>query len=108
MIQFEQIRVDPLAPEFAQPHPKQESIWARQYGDVFVKALLADYPTPKLVEDALRDSLSTAQDLAPSVGMAPNETCEYEGGTIAVMMMTIMMAVVVVLVKTGKGMVRAW
>lgn len=38
MIRLEQIRVDPLAPEFAKPHPKQESIWARQYADGFVKA----------------------------------------------------------------------
>ena len=39
MIRLEQIQVDPLAPEFAKPHPKQESIWVRQYADGFVKAL---------------------------------------------------------------------
>ena len=81
MIRLEQIRDDPLAPEFAKPHPKQESIWARQYADGFVKALLDDYPTPELVVDALRDGLSTAQDLLHSVGMASNDTCEYEGGS---------------------------
>ena len=80
MIRLEQIRVDPLAPEFAKPHPKQESIWARQYADSFVKALLDDYPTPELVVDALRDGLSTGQDLLCSVDMAPNDTGEYEGG----------------------------
>ena len=107
-IRLEQIRVDPFAPEFAKPHPKQESIWARQYADGFVKAPLDDYPTPELVVDPLRDGLSTAQDLVYSVGMAPSDTCEYEGGTIAVMMMmTITMAVVVVLVRTSKGMARA-
>lgn len=31
MIRLEQIRVDPNAPDFAKPHPKQESIWSRQY-----------------------------------------------------------------------------
>lgn len=108
-IRLEQIRVDPFAPEFAKPHPKQESIWARQYADGFVKAPLDDYPTPELVVDTLRDGLSTAQDLVRSVGMAPSDTCEYEGGTIAVMMMmTITMAVVVVLVRTSKGMARAF
>ena len=107
-IRLEQIRVDPFAPEFAKPHPKQESIWARQYADGFVKAPLDDYPTPELVVDTLRDGLSTAQDLVRFVGMAPSDTCEYEGGTIAVMMMmTITMAVVVVLVRTSKGMARA-
>lgn len=107
-IRLEQIRVDPFAPEFAKPHPKQESIWAHQYADGFVKAPLDDYPTPELVVDTLRDGLSTAQDLVRSVGMAPSDTCEYEGGTIAVMMMmTITMAVVVVLVRTSKGMARA-
>ena len=80
MIRLEHIRVDPFAPEFAKPHPKQESIWARQYADGFVKAPLDDYPTPELVEDTLRDGLSTAQDLVRSIGMAPNDTCEYEGG----------------------------
>ena len=73
-----------------------------------MKAPLDDYPTPELVVDTLRDGLSTAQDLVRSVGMAPSDTCEYEGGTIAVMMMmTITMAVVVVLVRTSKGMARA-
>lgn len=62
-IRLERIRVDPFAPEFAKPHPKQESIWARQYADGFVKAPLDDYPTPELVVDTLRDGLSTAQDL---------------------------------------------
>ena len=79
-IRLEQIRVDPLAPEFAKPHPKQESIWARQYAHIFMKASLDDYPTPELVVDAWRDGLSTAQDLARSVDMAAKDTCEYEGG----------------------------
>ena len=42
MIRLEQIRVDPSAPEFAKPHPKQESIWARQYLDGFTKVRLDD------------------------------------------------------------------
>lgn len=99
-IRLEQIRVDPFAPEFAKPHPKQESIWAHQYADGFVKAPLDDYPTPELVVDTLRDGLSTAQDLVRSVGMAPSDTCEYEGGTIAMMMM-------ITITRTSKGMARA-
>ena len=80
MIGLEQIRVDPLAPVFAKPHPKQESIWACQYADSSMKAHLDDYPTPELVVDVLRDGLSTAQDLLRSIDMAPNDTGEYEGG----------------------------
>ena len=80
MIRLEQIRVDPLAPEFAKPHPKQESIWDRQYTDGFMKAPLDDYPTPESVVDAWRDGRSAAQDLVRSVDMAPNDTCEHEGG----------------------------
>lgn len=71
---MEQIRVDPLAPEFAKPHPKQESIWARQYPDGFVKARLDEYPTPELVVNAWKDGILIAQELARAVGMAPNDT----------------------------------
>lgn len=48
MIRLEQIRVDPSAPEFAKPHPKQESIWAKQYPVGYEKARLhGSIPRPR-------------------------------------------------------------
>lgn len=44
MIRLEEIRINPDAPDFAKPHPKQESIWHRQYEDGYEKVSLRDYP----------------------------------------------------------------
>lgn len=60
MIHLEEIRVDPLAPEFTKPHPKQESIWSQQYVQPLNKADLVAYPnigTEKLAEYARRGSM---------------------------------------------------
>ena len=45
MIRLEEIRVDPSAPEFVKPHPKQESIWGQQYERPINMANLQEYPT---------------------------------------------------------------
>ena len=71
MIRLEQIRVDPNAPEFAKPHPKQESIWAQQYPVGFEKVRLDQYPDHGEEVQAWREGISVAQELARSVGMAP-------------------------------------
>lgn len=44
MIRLEEIRVDPPAPEFAKPHPKQENIWGQQYERPLNRANLKEYP----------------------------------------------------------------
>lgn len=44
MIRLEDIRVDPSAPEFAKPHPKQESIWGQQYERPINMVNLKEYP----------------------------------------------------------------
>ena len=72
MIRLEQIRVDPHAPEFAKPHPKQESIWAKQYAVGYEKVRLDEYPAPGVEIDAWKEGTSVAQCLARSVGIAPD------------------------------------
>ena len=52
MIRLEEIRINPDAPDFAKPHPKQESIWHRQYKDGYEKANLYDYPVAGSEVDA--------------------------------------------------------
>lgn len=44
MIRLEEIRLEPNAPQYAKPHPKQESVWNRQYIGV-AQADLSDYPS---------------------------------------------------------------
>ena len=44
MIHLEEIHTDPPAPKFAQPHPKDEFIWPKLYGDGWVSADLQNYP----------------------------------------------------------------
>lgn len=44
MIRLGEIRVDPSAPEFAKPHPKQESIWPQQYERPLNRPDLTAYP----------------------------------------------------------------
>ena len=75
MIWLEKIRSDPRVPEFAKPHPNQESIWARQYPDGFAKVRLDDYPTPELVVDAWKESIKMVQVLAHSFGLARDDPC---------------------------------
>ena len=52
MNRLEEIRVDPLAPDFAKPHPKGEQIWSRQYCGEWQPANLMDYPTPEDTRNA--------------------------------------------------------
>ena len=69
MIRLEEIRVDPHAPEFAKPHPKQESIWHKQYPEGFAKANLKEYPAADTVIEAWQEGIAIARELSISVGM---------------------------------------
>ena len=69
MIRLEEIRVDPHAPEFAKPHPKQESIWHKQYPERFEKAELKEYPAADKVIEAWQEGIEIARELSTSVGM---------------------------------------
>ena len=83
MIRLEEIRINPDAPDFAKPHPKQESIWHRQYEDGYEKTSLLDYPMVGSEVDAWNEGMHEARRLARSVGMAPdNNACgsQREGG----------------------------
>ena len=74
MVRLEEIRVNPEGPDFAKPHPKQESIWNKQ--DVYRgqnNASLRAYPDDEAVLAAWRNGRHTAQNLARSTGMAPND-----------------------------------
>lgn len=73
MIRLEQIRVDPNAPEVAKPHPKQESIWAKQYPEGYEKACLDHYLVHGEEVQAWREGIGLAKELARSVGMAPSD-----------------------------------
>ena len=84
MIRLEQIRVDPNAPAFAKPHPKQESTWAKQYPEGYEKACLDHYPVHGEEVQAWREGTSLAQELARSVGMAPTDADDDDGGCGAV------------------------
>ena len=80
MIRLEEIRINPDAPDFAKPHPKQESIWHRQYKDGYEKANLYDYPVAGSEVDAWKEGMYEARRLARSVGMAPdNDASASEG-----------------------------
>ncbi|KAL9954635.1 hypothetical protein ACROYT_G042199 [Oculina patagonica] len=70
MLRLEQIRVDPNAPKFAKPHPKQESIWGQQYPDC-EKVRLNQYPRVGEEVQAWREGIRGAQELARAVGMVP-------------------------------------
>ena len=71
MIRLEEIRVDPSAPEFAKPHPKQESIWGQQYPRPFNMANLKEYPAFGEEIEAWKQGIKIARRLARSVGMIP-------------------------------------
>ena len=80
MIRLEEIRINPDATDFAKPHPKQESIWHRQYEDGYEKANLNDYPVAGSEVDAWKEGMYEARRLARSVGMAPdNDASGSEG-----------------------------
>ena len=72
MIRLEEIRINPDAPDFAKPHPKQESIWHRQYEDGYEKANLYDYPVAGSEVDVWKEGMYEARRLARSVRMAPD------------------------------------
>lgn len=76
MIRLEQIRVNPQALQFANPHPKQESIWSLQYPDSFLKAPLYNYPSPELAVDAWKEDILMAHKLAHSTDMVLNDVCD--------------------------------
>lgn len=80
MIRLEQIRVDPKAPDFANPHPKEESICAKQYPDGYEKACLDHYPVHGEEVQAWSEGVSLAQELGRSVGMAPTDADDGEPG----------------------------
>lgn len=72
MIRLEAIKVDPNAPSFAKPHPKQESIWHKQYADApGLQAVVVVYPTAEEVPAAWRRGKCMGEDLARRVGMMP-------------------------------------
>ena len=71
MIRLEEIRINPDAPDFAKPHPKQESIWHQQYEGGYEKVSLHDYPMAGSEVDAWKEGMIEARRLARSVGMAP-------------------------------------
>ena len=79
MIRLEDIRVDPLAPEFAKPHPKQESIWSQQYPQPLNKADLAAYTNIGTEVEEWNEGIKIARRLARSVGMAPEGDANGDG-----------------------------
>lgn len=71
MIRLEEIRVDPSAPEFEKPHPKQESIWGQQYQRPFNIANLKEYPAIGEEIEAWKQGIKIARRLVRSVEMIP-------------------------------------
>ena len=71
MMRLENIRIDPEAPEFAKPHPKQESIWHVQNDQDSPPADLTQYPTEAQTISAWRNGIEQARALLHSVGIAP-------------------------------------
>lgn len=62
--------MDPSTPEFAEPHPKQESIWRQQYERPINRANLKEYPAIGTEIEAWKEGIKIARRLARSVGMA--------------------------------------
>ena len=71
MIRLEEIHVDPLAPEFVKPHPKQESIWPQQYERPLNRPDLTDYPEFGTELEEWKEGIDIARWLARIVGMGP-------------------------------------
>ena len=80
MIRLKQIRVKENAPNFVKPHPKQESIWEKQYRDGYQKARLDQHPVPGDEILARMEGISVAQQLARSVGMGPGNEGDNGSG----------------------------
>ena len=80
MIRLEEIHVDPSAPEFAKPHPKQESIWGQQYERPINMANLQEYPAIGEEIEAWKEGIKIAKRLAKSVGMKPDEENNDDNG----------------------------
>lgn len=78
MIRLEEIRVDPNAPDFAKPNPKQESIWHHQYPDDYVKANLSEYLQVGSEVNAWNEGVEEARRMARALGMAPDDDLENE------------------------------
>jgi len=72
MICLEHICIDPNAPDFAKPHPKQECIWNKLQHDGVTKADLTNYPNEDDALLAWKRGMSNARGLARYVGMGPN------------------------------------
>ena len=70
--------MDPSAPEFAKPHPKQESIWGQQYPRPFNMANLKEYPAIGEEIEAWKQGIKIARRLARSVGMIPTVSAQDE------------------------------
>ena len=68
--------MDPSAPEFAKPHPKQESIWGQQYPRPFNMANLKEYPAIGEEIEAWKQGIKIARRLARSVGMIPTVSAQ--------------------------------
>lgn len=100
MIRLEEICVDPSVPEFAKPHPKQESIWGQQYPRPFNMANLKEYPAIGEEIEAWKQGIKIARRLARSVGMIP--TVSAQDKTITMMTMTTMV------IRNVKVLVAVW
>lgn len=73
MIRLEEIRINPNAPDFAKPHPKQESIWHHQYPDGYERANMKAYPAVDSEITAWQEGMEEARALARELGMAPRD-----------------------------------
>ena len=80
MIRLEEIRVDPSAPEFTKPHPKQESIWPQQYKRPLNRPDLTTYPECGTELEEWKEGIEIARRLARLVGMAPEGDGNDHGG----------------------------
>jgi len=73
MIRLEEIRINPNAPDFAKPHPKQESIWHHQYPDGYERANMKAYPAVDSEITAWQEGMEETRALARGLGMAPRD-----------------------------------
>ena len=70
MIRLEEIRLNPNAPEYAKPHPKQETRWNTQYQGPEVD--LSVYPTDEEILSQWRQGITDAEAMAVYVGIRPD------------------------------------
>ena len=71
--------MDPSAPEFAKPHPKQKSIWEQQCARPFNMANMTQYPAIGEEIEAWKQGIKIARRLARSVGMIAAVCVQDEG-----------------------------